>query len=308
MRCQILAYAAVDERNRAAAQALEVFYLLAEAEANRDILRRGVERADAMLNDLADLEKQGLTVPPDADSIRRQRLDLLDRQAQLELSLRQLNSQLRRLLGVESSEPAPFWPAADLRVVPEPIDYEAAVADGLAHRADVNLLRMLSQALSRRTVEAVRAGLSQISGVLGISVPAARRLSAWLGGAAKRTEVHARRHQLEGLLADRHRAAAEEIRQAAQTVETRLEQVVLAQSKVENWEKHVDSLKQLQGGPDGVTAFDLGAAELQLLEARSTLVHEVVAWRIAQVKLKQSQGLLSLECGYELPPLPCSGE
>ena len=42
--------------------------------------------------------------------------------------------------------------------------------------------------------------------------------------------------------------------------------------------------------------LDIAAADLQLLDARRELAHQVMAWRIAQVKLKEAQGLLAFEC------------
>ncbi len=42
-----------------------------------------------------------------------------------------------------------------------------------------------------------------------------------------------------------------------------------------------------------------------VIEAERDLIHQVIAWRIAQVKLEKAQGLLALECGYELPALCC---
>ena len=53
---------------------------------------------------------------------------------------------------------------------------------------------------------------------------------------------------------------------------------------------------------DGVTAFDLSAAQLELLRAESDMLHRVIAWKIAEAKLKQAQGLLAAECGYGVCP------
>ena len=55
--------------------------------------------------------------------------------------------------------------------------------------------------------------------------------------------------------------------------------------------------------PDGgVSVLDVGAAELHLIERQSDLVHQVIAWRIAQAKLKEAQGLLAVECGVGCGP------
>ena len=56
---------------------------------------------------------------------------------------------------------------------------------------------------------------------------------------------------------------------------------------------------------DGVTAFEVRKAKIELFSAESDLVSKAAAWRIAQVELKESQGLLAKECGYCLPA--CDG-
>ena len=74
----------------------------------------------------------------------------------------------------------------------------------------------------------------------------------------------------------------------------------MAKQRWEVWQQRVAGLQEKREA-DGVTAFDLSAARLELLRAESDTVHRVLAWKIAQAKLKQAQGLLAAECGYRLP-------
>ena len=69
VRREAMAYRAAEERNHAAAQALEVFYLLAEAEADRDFLARSKMQIDAVLEEVQDIESRGIRVaraPPNS--------------------------------------------------------------------------------------------------------------------------------------------------------------------------------------------------------------------------------------------------
>jgi hypothetical protein len=43
---------------------------------------------------------------------------------------------------------------------------------------------------------------------------------------------------------------------------------------------------------------------LKALEARGALLHQVMSWNIARVKLAQAQGLLAEECGFVPRPVP----
>jgi hypothetical protein len=116
-------------------------------------------------------------------------------------------------------------------------------------------------------------------------------------------EADARRDQAGRLLAHLERSAAEEVRQAAICVEVRFQQAAIAKLKLDRAGGQIESLKLRRERPEGgVTVFDIGAAELQSLEAKAGLVHEVMAWQIARVKLKESQGLLVRECAAASRP------
>ena len=292
VRRQALLYRAADERNHAAGRALELFYLLAEAEADRDLLAQSTVRVDATLEEVRDLQSHGIRVEKGAAEIRRQQLELLDKRSELQLSLAQANSGLRQLMGSNSEETTPFWPEANWKVTAEMIDARAAVSDGLYRRADLNLLRMLIQSLEADTLDGVRLSLSAITGTAGAPAAAACLLHVGSGD-----EVGSRRRQLDDLLARQELAAAEEIRQAVFAVEIRLQQVATPNRKVEYCREQLQVQRLSRERPGStVTALDIAAADLKLLDARRELVHQVTAWRIAQVKLKEAQGLLVFEC------------
>ena len=172
------------------------------------------------------------------------------------------------------------------------IDARAAVSDGLYRRANLNLLRMLIQSLEADTLDGVRLSLSAITGTAGTPAAAACLLHVGSGD-----EVGSRRRQLDDLLARQELAAAEEIRQAVFAVEIRLQQVATANRKVEFCREQLQVQRLSRERPGStVTALDIAAADLKLVDARRELVHQVMAWRIAQVKLKEAQGLLVFEC------------
>jgi outer membrane protein TolC len=290
IKSQILAYRASEERNKAAGQALEAFYLLAEAEADRDLVRRSKEETAAMLDDVGRLEKQGIRVEKGLADLRRQWPDALDREAQVRLSVEQLNSHLRQLVGLSPDDSQPIWPVTDWKVVAEPLDEQAAIDEGLRHRADLGMVAMMAQSVDDDNVGGVRAGMGLITGMSG-------------GSGRRSGEAESRRSQLNQLYAGRQQAATEEIRLAVRTIEIRLQQIAIAKLKLGRAQEELDTLRLRRTRPDGgVTVLDVGAAELHLIERQSDLVHQVIAWRIAQAKLKEAQGLLAVECGVGCGP------
>ncbi len=293
----LMAYRTVDQRNKAAGMALELFYSLTEAEAGRDILERCVEEVDLASTDLDDLKKSGLKIPMDRTALQRQKLDWLDRQIQLQSAARQIQGQLRQICGLEEEESTLLWPEADLKVTIVPLDVKAAIEEGLENRADVGALQMLDESLSVDTLPAVRSGMQMLNVGLGASV-AGRRLFG--GGAGSAEELQTRQSQLTQALEETERTARREIREAAENVESRLREIAVAKSRRQAWKQRLTDLKEKRTA-DGTTAFDVRTAKLEMLRAESEVLHRVIAWRIAQVKLRQAQGLLAVDCGYHLP-------
>ena len=285
---QQMAFRAVDERNKAAGTALELFYSLAEAEANRDVLDRSIEEVDRAVANLDELEQSGLEIPMDRTALQRQKLDWLDQQIQLHTAIRRMQGQLQQICGFELDEATPPWPEADLTVSVTPTDIPSAIAEGLANRADLGSLRMLDGSLDSDTLPAVRSGMQTMSPGLGASL-AARRL---FGGAANaEAELPTRQSQLTQAQSDTEQTVRREISESAQNVETRLREIAVAKQRWEVWTQRVAGLREKREA-NGVTAFDVSVAQLELLRAEADVIHRVIAWKIAEAKLEQAQGIL----------------
>jgi hypothetical protein len=46
-------------------------------------------------------------------------------------------------------------------------------------------------------------------------------------------------------------------------------------------------------------AFRIHRAQLDAIVIEQDLLHDVIEWKLALIKLKQAQGLLAIECGYD---------
>ena len=301
MKDDLLALRAVEERNRSAGAALELYYRLAESEAGLDILQESQAGLDHALANIAELKEQGIKVEVDEHALTRRKLELYDQEAEAVLGREQSHGGLKLLLNLAAEDPTRIWPAADLKAVAEPFDVEAAVALGLASRAELIILRCLVESLTVQTLPGARAALSQRDPSLGASNVDLRKLHLLLAGTRGASELPGRRAQLAQLLDERERTIAEEIRANAATMAARLRQAGLAQQIVENRKERVAELeKKRELGM--ATPFDIAAERLEVIKAEGELMRKVVAWRIAQVKLRKSQGLLAAECGFHHEP------
>jgi hypothetical protein len=289
----LLAFRAVEERNKAAAAALELFYRLAEAQLQRDALSRSLQEIDNAITNYRQLRQRGLVLPTDDSALQRQRLDLLARQSQLNTSSRDADGQLCRLLAVPYHPLTPLSPVADLSFSSVPVDVEAAVALGLTMRPDLNMLRTLCVHINADTLPAARSAMQSMGGLLGAVSSGSQRKLCKLGDDMDLAcEAQMRQWQVGMALGDQTRAAEEEIREASWEIESRLSQAVVAKGKWANLQQHLQGLHEKQKVAQA-TLFDVSAAQLQTLQAESDAVSALVAWKIAQVKLKKAQGALA---------------
>jgi hypothetical protein len=151
----------------------------------------------------------------------------------------------------------------------------------------------LIQSPDESSLEAGRSILASVTGMPAVSMAG----NGLLDKSGRYEEIQTRHYQFSELLSQREQAAEEEIRRAACTVEARFRQIAIAKCQVDRCQEHLKVLRLRRELPNTtVTAFDIGSAELQLLDAQRVLFHQVIALRVAQVKLKEAQGLLVSEC------------
>lgn len=298
----LLRTAALEARNRSAGDALDDYYTLAQSEARLDFVARALAETQQAMAGVERIKRQGLKFPADDTEFARRDITLRDQQAQLQNAVSRLNGQLWQMLGITPETPHErIWPTTDLTATVEPTDIEAAVQFGLATRPELGLLRRLRGSLDADSLPSARAALSQANPLLGLQPPSPT-CDGVLGlcGAIKKIraaqcELPQRQRQLAQYTRDREQEIAVEIRQAAETVELRLRQIALANEAHNQWQTRAHEVTG-RANTGGATFGDVAAARLSLIQAEGDLLDAIVAWKIAQARLKQSQGLLVLEC------------
>jgi hypothetical protein len=294
----VLAMRAIEERNKAAAGALELLLRLAETEDGWNRLSQSQDEVAAMLADLARIREQGLAAPLSNAEIERQRLDLVRQQHGLRVTEQQLNRQLADLLTLDPTDDHRIWPKIELTVNAEPIDKNEAVATALVTRADLAALRYILHTLDARTLPAIQQALGASGTGLGVALSSHPLLGHASG--AREDEAGQRRGQLGALLADRERTVTREVRAAVEDVEARLRQTAASKRQLEVLREHVESLRQRKAA-GAATPLDVRKAGLDVIKAEQQLMSDVIQWKVAVVKLKAAQGLLAAELGYYPP-------
>lgn len=287
---QLLLEAAAEARNKAAGEALEAFYQLVEAEGRLDLLTLSLNEVRDSLARAEELQAKGLRPAAEPVVLRTGVAQLETDEGGVRVAIVQLNGKLRALLAICSD--APIWPVAPLQVGPDAGCIDDAVETGLQHRPDIATLRLLSNNLSFHTLTLTQETLAAVNPGLGPPSPMAQLLLAIVAPGRSLTTV---RQQVATLRAESERQAAEEIRTRFRVVEQRLQIVSLMQQKVKLEEQHLAELEEKKAKGINVET-DLGTQRLSVWKAKGDLLHEIVAWEIARVQLRQAQGLLHRGC------------
>lgn len=287
-------YAADEQRNRAAGDALDEFFRLARAEGQYDLLLAAGAEVRGQVRDAEAAVARGLADRADLPALRTRLLDLDAQAADLDAAIGSLNASLRARLNLDPKDPLPLAPVDPLRVRPDDIDPDEAVRTGLHYRPDLNLLRALLSDDGRAAQDLAKGVLMVAHPLLAIArtnplvdllLPLSDR---------PRESAEAVRGQIRSMLAARERQAEAEIRAAGLTLRGKRAAATARAAEVRLAEGRVKEFEARQAAGFSVAA-DLAKAKLDLLKARGDLLQAAADWNAAEAKLRQAMGLLVRE-------------
>lgn len=292
LRRTVLHYAALDDRNRAAAQALPLYFKLAELEAQIGLLQLSRDDIAGAIRKSDELSRKGFRLPTDPGGLRRQLLDTEADLVRARAGLADVNGRLRELLGVCDLSPDEYlWPAIEVPVSFEPVDAEAAVAVAMCKRPELLVLRELAHDPDGQTVPVVREYLHAVSPLVGVGPV---KLLVALKSADGEKDL--REGQVRQLLADRERAVAAEVRRAVADLNAKSRLVALSRERVLSADvtrRDAEQKAERAGG----SFLEVLTAHLDWYKARNQLTVDVMAWHAARAKVREAQGVFVWECG-----------
>lgn len=305
----VLADLAAHDQNRAAGDALAVYYQILGLEQQQTLL----DDADGILDELIGFAERAeqLELPDgDARALRQRRLALADQAVQAETGIAQLRIRLAELTGqqpqVVLDVPLPHHELAsaasaggdatagsgDRGLDLSSPEAQSAVAVATARRADLRAIRTLCRCMTADALPSARRLLGVVQPGLGLTVARAARspLMALHASAEPTEDLACRRVQCQQLLEMRERQArAEVLRElvevqlAGRRLALQKQATELADQIVEETARAVE-LEQATIGADRL-------AELEALEARGQSLQRQVDAAVARVRLRQSQGI-----------------
>ncbi len=301
----VRALLAVDARNRAAAEAVEQFFRLADAEGRLDLLRQSIERLDFLREAAKKAKAEGARLPVELEDIDAQRASLLAILGRAELGAKLLDIDLKRRMGLASLTPERLAPAGDFGVPEGVLDPEAHAKFALENRADLQALRTAYLRLTPDTLPSVQQYLRGVPGAAGLVGQASfvqapvwdnhaivskvfrRRTREWAKAIDTVTaaEVAVRRQQLYRLIEEKERGAADEVRAAVASLNEQTRQVGLANWRCEQQKAKLADVRKLVKGP-----FLEVPAELESFRVRADVIAAVMQWHQARAKLAAATG------------------
>jgi outer membrane protein TolC len=302
----VTGYAADEVRNRKAGDALEAYYRLAEAEGRADLAREAVTELQAVIERARDLQKRGVVGPEVAEAATRKWAETRGDQVEVDVAIDQLNGQLKAMdsLACDVEPDYRIWPTDSLQVTGDDPDPKRCVAEGLARRPDLNLLRALDAGLDAHTLPVANQALSTVSTLLGGPAGGCKcltDLAAVLLPCLKDGAVETARGQVDALLQARERQAEEEIITAARLVAERRVEAGLASLRAELAGRKVKDLEERLNKGENVRT-ELTTARLDALKDRGDRVHAAASFMVAGARLKQAMGLLAVCPAPHSPP------
>ena len=289
-----------DMRNASAAGALELYYTIAQLEAQRDLLDQSIAELQQAEADVEQARGAGISVPLKSDDLTFQRLESEKKRLTLEAGLAQANRQLSRLLGAEwGSASVRIWPEANIAVTAQSFDAESEVAQGMSGHPEIAALRQFACSECLENLPTMRQIVAGTSAFLAVRLVPGALLFGKLVAALNDDPIETaqRQRQILQLASQQELEARDNIRLAIETIGANYAQAVYARQIVQRWETQVADLERAREA-DKSEPSDVVEAKLKRIQAKSSLVEAVVAWQTAQVKLRAAQGSLASECGF----------
>jgi hypothetical protein len=225
----LLELRAADLRNKAAADAVESFYLLAALEARRHFLDQGIGEMRKALDRAQGLHEADLDVPVQRDELSAQLAALEDDRLELDFQRLQLTGRLQKLIGCPVSEQNFFWPEVDWTPDMTPVDANAELAWALPRRYDLRAINLVWCNLEKSTLRVARGVLNVADGGVGSVEPTEGWIHRLRCIRCNDAEVPIRCRQLQMFFNDTEQLATAEIKGAA--LQTTLQQQRVAHAR-----------------------------------------------------------------------------
>ena len=291
LKQSVLADLAQHERNRAAADVLEVYDRIVGLGRQRQLLVEAAAVIDRLIAMADQAELLGLS-NEDPNDLRRKRLSTDDQILQVDSGVTKLRLRLAQLTG-QSIEVTNQSILIDPLCVGQSIPaVDDAIAVALCQRSDLRALQTLTRCLNANTLPAGRELLAAQQPGLGLATQAVARLSLpCLSGPDLSTQdLRHRRHQCHELTQARADQIELEVRTGLVDLSTAQQRVHIADQRSQLASASIERRRASIDIDQAAPGSDL-LVKLELLTARGEYVQHQIDEAVAMTRLRQAQGI-----------------
>ena len=309
----ILEGESLEQRNKSAGMAAEIFLGLVQVNLQRDLIEQAVVRFQEFETKVNAASNAGIATADARNQLAEGRIQIKQQEAELNALEQKLTYQLNLLLKPDSTTIAILQPVYELQPHPAALDVRSEAATASANRPGV---RSLETALNcRGNHQAIYALLGAFDSRLGMQIKPGtigkrllRRQIQELLKSNKKLDptLPARRGQAEQILANRRHAAVIAAHNAMLEMQTAMEKLALANEKINLLEKKAEQIDAKRILDAQSTLQEDQANWIDLQTAKSNRISRSIEFETAKIKLLQAQGRLVEQCGFDLTAFCCS--
>lgn len=302
---------ALEQRNKAAGNAGELFLRLVEVNLQRQLLEESIAKKGELEQAEKIADVNGLATEQADAELQSQSIALQKKLVEVNQAEAALSVKLNLILGIDSCCPRAIQPCFDLLPEPVELDIDQLVILGLSDRPELSAMCVTGGTGGCSGCAAdgdCLALISKIEPRLGSGAASSMRKCLLLQLVGKRSSSSdgIRRQQLDELRAAREELVRQEVIEAVIKIEAGLQRLALENEDLKRLERRnrtIEASTQLDALSAYIDSIENWAEQYQVKAQRISTAIEV---EIAKVRLHEATGQWIAQCGL-CTSHPCAG-
>lgn len=298
---QFLAGQALEQRNKAAADAGELFLRLVDVRLQRKFVDKSFAKLAGFEYTIELTRESGWATAEAEDELNARKIELKKKKNEIDSAELKLVAKLSSILGIDRSQPVSFELNFDVDPRAEDIGLEQAIAKALLDRPEL-------AAMPRMDCCGVNSDcfslLSQLDPRLGIDLGSPKPKFRWLAlRQPSDPSCTTRISQWKNFRAGREEMIRQEVVDAVIDIQRYYQELLLENEDLSRLEERLVSIES--SAVLGAQAAYLASVKNwgQQQETRSRRVAAAIQYEIAKVQLLAAQGQWAVRCGLSLPQI-----
>ena len=290
---------ALEQRNKAAGNAGELFLRLVEIQLQDQLLNESDGKLQEFYETLSKAEASGLATANARGQLDALAIELKRKRSDLEIAEPEVIIKLNALIGINDICDFQLQPSHELAPHDARLNLQEETAIALAQRPGLRALQDISDQGADIHLETV---ISQLAPALGMDVnkPLKKRILQRRARNSVDCSSGIRGQQVQQILAARRQQVQIEVAQSVLNIQNNLQQIALAAEDLQR----LDSEMKLAESKSEIDAKESFIETIRIWsdqqKARSSRISAAIQLEIAQVRLLEAQGQLASQCGFQL--------